>query len=114
VQARPHDPLHPVRGRRLDRPGPALGQQLVPDQLVTALLLRITARQPPGELVGVSDRALPEPEVRPDLRPVPPDRATGPLIEPDRARAHVKLPRDELDRIVMQLAAATRDLPNLP
>jgi len=71
MQARPQDPLHPIQGRRLDRPGPALGQQLVPDECVTVLLLRMTARQPPGELVGVNDRALPEPEVRPDFRPVP-------------------------------------------
>lgn len=109
MQPRPQDPLHPVRGWRLDRPGPALGQYLVPDQLVTALLLRIAARQPPGELVGVGDRALPEPEVRPDLRPVPLDRAPGPFIEPDGPCAHAKLSRDELDGVLMQLAAAARE-----
>ena len=39
-------------GRGPGSPGDILG---VPDQLVTAFLLRITSRQPPGELVGVSD-----------------------------------------------------------
>ena len=106
AQPRAHNPLQPVRGRRLDRPGPELRQQRVTDQLVTAFLLRVAASQPPREVVGVRDAALPEPEVRPDLRTVPDDRAPGPLVEPDRSGTHAKLPRDELDRVVMQLAAA--------
>jgi hypothetical protein len=47
--------------------------------------------------------------MRPDLRPVPLDRPARPLVKPDRPRAHAKLPRDELNRVVMHLAAATRE-----
>ena len=74
-----------------------------------ATIITAGARQPPGELVGVSDRPLPGPEVRPDFRPVPLDPAPGPLVEPADPALTPSCRATNSDRIVMQFAAATRE-----
>ena len=73
-----------------------------------ALLLAHVRGQPFRRLVSVRDRALPEPEVPPDIRPVSLDRPAVPLIQPQLIRGNVHQPRDVGDNLVRNLAAARR------
>ena len=66
-------------------------------------------RQPLRRLVSVRDRALPEPEIPPDIRPVSLDRPAVPLIQPQLIRGNVHQPRDAGDSLVRDLAASRRE-----
>lgn len=62
VQRRADDPVDPPSGRRLDPLGQQPGQKLLADLLAPAFGLRDVRDQPLGELVGIGDAALPEPQ----------------------------------------------------
>jgi hypothetical protein len=109
VQRRTHDPVDPPGRRRLDPLRPAARQQLVADQVRAPLGLAHVGGQPPGQLVRVGHRALPEPKLCADLRPVVLDRAPGPLVKAQFGRVHPDLAGDELDSFVGQLAATARE-----
>ena len=103
------DPPDPVPGRRLDLLALQVRQQLLTDLAGLALLLAHVRGQPFRRLVSVRDRALPEPEVPPDIRPVSLDRPAVPLIQPQLIRGNVHQPRDVGDSLVRNLAAARRE-----
>jgi hypothetical protein len=73
-QRRADDPPDPVPGRRLDLLALQVRQQLLTDLVDLPLLLAHVRGQPLCRLVSVPDRALPQPEVPPDIRPVSLDR----------------------------------------
>jgi hypothetical protein len=63
-------------------------QQLLTDLAGLALLLAYVRGQPLRRLVSVRDRALPEPEIPPDIGPVSLDRPAVPLIQPQLIRSY--------------------------
>jgi hypothetical protein len=103
---RADDPPDPVTGRRLDLLALQVRQQLHADPAGLPLLLAHVRGQPLRRLVRVRDRALPEPEVPPDVSPVSLDRPAVPRIEPKVRRGNVHQPRDIGDSLVRDLAAA--------
>jgi hypothetical protein len=62
-------------------------------------------RRPSGQLVGILDRALPEPEVRADLRTVPLGRSASPFVQTKIRGRHLHRSGDDPDRLVRQFAA---------
>jgi|HubBroStandDraft_4_1064222.scaffolds.fasta_scaffold30152_3 hypothetical protein len=108
-QRRADDPPDPVPGRRLDLLALQVRQQLLTDLVDLPLLLAHVRGQPLCRLVSVPDRALRQPEVPPDIRPVSLDRPAVPLIEPQLIRGNVHQPRDVGDNLVRNLAAACRE-----
>ena len=103
------DPPDPVPGGRLDLLALQVRQQLLTDLVGLAFLLAHVRGQPLRRLVSVRDRALPEPEVPPDIGPVSLDRPAVPLVEPQLSRRNVHQPRDVGDGLVRDLAAARRE-----
>jgi hypothetical protein len=97
-------PPDAIAGRRLDLLALQVRQQLLADPAGLPLLLAY-ARGPPLRSL-VRDRALPEPEVLPDIGPVCLDRPAVTLIEPEVGRRNVYQPRDLADGLVRNLAAA--------
>ena len=76
---------------------------------VCGLLLAHVRRQPLRRLVSVRDRALPEPEVPPDIGSVSLDRPAVPLIEPQLSRRNIQQPRDVGDSLDRNLTGARRE-----
>ena len=104
-QRRADDPANPVPGRRLDLLALQVRQQFLADPVDLPLFLAHVRGQPLRRLVRVRDRALPEPEVLPDVSPVSLDRPGVPLIEPQVSRGNVHESRDMGDGLVRDLAA---------
>lgn len=108
-QRRAHEPVDATLGGRLDPLAAAVVQQLAANPVLSAFALADVLGQPSGQLLGVRDRALPEPQVPADLRAVVLDRAAGPLVEAQLLGRDLDLASDELDRLGGQLAAAPRE-----
>jgi hypothetical protein len=108
VQRRAHDPADPPSRRRLNPLRPAPSEQLIADQLRAPFGLAHVRGEPLSQIVRVSDRALPEAQMGPDLRPVVLDRAARPLVQPEHALIDANLPSHELDRFARYLATAAR------
>jgi hypothetical protein len=106
MQGRAHDPVDAAAGGRLDAFLPAPGQQLVTDPFGAALGLSDVGDQPLGELVGVGDAALPEPQRPADLAAVELNRAARPVVERRLGRRHANLPSHVIHRGVEDLAPA--------
>jgi hypothetical protein len=106
AQRRGHDPLGPPRRRRLDALHPATRRQLLGQQFRATLRLGHILGQPPSELVGVFDRAFPEPQHGTDLGPVTLDRAARPLVQVEVTGRHRQLPGHVLDRVLGYLRRA--------
>lgn len=105
-QRRPHDPVTPPRGGRLDALRTTTGQQFHPHLLRPPLLAGDVLGEPCRQLVRVRDTALPETQVPADLRTVVLDRPAAPLIPVQFGRRHPHLPGDELHRLARQLCPA--------
>ncbi len=106
MQRRAHDPVDAAAGGRLDTFLPAPVQQLVTDTFSAALGLGDGGDQPLGELVGVGDAALPEPQCPANLAAMELDRAAGPVVERQLGHRHTDLPGHVVHSGVGDLAPA--------
>jgi hypothetical protein len=85
----------------------ATSGQLDTDDVGSAFRLDHMLNEPYGQLVGVGDGALPEPQHGADLGPVTLDGAPCPVVQPKVTWRHSHLAGGVVDRLVGDLRAAT-------
>ena len=110
-QRRPHIPVGLIRRRRLQRAQPALGQELLLDQLIAPFPLRRAGSEELHHLGPILFTAKPEPEVRPDLVAMTLDSPTRPVVARQLRRIGLHRACHELHGIRVQLATVAGEAP---
>jgi hypothetical protein len=113
-QRRAHDPVDAGLRRWLDLLVAAMRQQFDQDLVGPTFLLANSGCKPLGELLGIGDAALAEPEVLADLSAVIGDRAASPLVETQIGGSDLNLAGDELDHLVEQVCTTAGEPAMLP
>jgi hypothetical protein len=110
-QRRLHIPVGLIRRRRLQRAQPALGQELLPDQLIAPFPLRRAASEELHHLGPILFTAKPEPEVRPDLVAMTLDSPPRPVVARQLRRIGLHRACHELHGIRVQFAMVAGEAP---